>query len=136
LSGDFFTRIAFLMTIELRSVTEKNFVEWRKAVRQGFGIHVHPEDITRLRNDRAELDRLVAAIDTGSERIVGTGGADSYSLTVPGGAVIPMAGVAYMTTSVTHRRQGAFSRMMKQIHDESRELGDIVSGLWASQSHL
>ena len=79
------------MTIELRSVTEKNFVEWRKAVRQGFGIHVHPEDITRLRNDRAELDRLVAAIDTGSERIVGTGGADSYSLTVPGGAVIPMA---------------------------------------------
>jgi len=124
------------MAIELRSVTDENFVEWRKAVRQGFGIHVHPDDIARLRNDRAELDRLVAAVDTGSERIVGTGGADSYSLTVHGGAVVPMAGVAYMTTSVTHRRQGAFSGMMTQIHDEARERGDIVSGLWASQAHL
>ncbi len=124
------------MTIELRSVTDKNFVEWRKAVRQGFGIHVHPDDIARLRNDRAELDRLIAAVDTGSERIVGTGGADSYSLTVPGGAVVSMAGVAYMTTSVTHRRQGAFSGMMNHIHDEARERGDIVSGLWASQAHL
>jgi predicted acetyltransferase len=124
------------MTIELRPVTDSNFVEWRKAVRQGFGIHVHPDDIARLRNDRAEIDRLVAAVDSNSERIVGTGGADSYSLTVPGNVSVPMAGVAYMTTSVTHRRQGAFSSMMSQIHDEARERGDIISGLWASQSHL
>ena len=124
------------MTIELRSVTDNNFVEWRKAVRHGFGQHVHPDDIARLRNDRAELDRLVAAVDTTSERIVGTGGADSYSLTLPGGATVPMAGVAYMTTSVTHRRQGAFSRMMAKIHDQARERGDVISGLWASQSHL
>ncbi len=124
------------MTIELRSVTDDNFVEWREAVRHGFGQQVHPDDIARLRNDRAELDRLVAAVDTGSERIVGTGGADSYSLTVPGGATVPMAGVAYMTTSVTHRRQGAFSNMMTQIHDAARDRGDIISGLWASQSHL
>jgi len=124
------------MTIELRPVTDDNFVEWRKAVRHGFGQQVHPDDITRLRDDRAELDRLVAAVDTGSGRIIGTGGADSYSLTVPGGATLPMAGVAYMTTSVTHRRQGAFSRMMSQIHSAARERGDIIAGLWASQSHL
>ena len=124
------------MTIELRPVTDQNFVEWRKAVRQGFGHQVHPDDIARVRNDRAELDRLVAAVDTGSDRIVGTGGADSYSLTVPGGATVPMAGVAYMTTSVTHRRQGAFSGIMGRIHDSARERGDVISGLWASQSHL
>jgi predicted acetyltransferase len=124
------------MNIELRPVTDNNFVEWRKAVRHGFGQHVHPDDIARLRNDRAELDRLVAAVDTGSGRIIGTGGADSYSLTVPGGATVPMAGVAYMTTSVTHRRQGAFSSMMSQIHSAARERGDIIAGLWASQSHL
>ena len=124
------------MTIELRPVTDNNFVEWRKAVRHGFGEQVHPDDIARLRNDRAELDRLVAAVDTGSGRIIGTGGADSYSLTVPGGATVPMAGVAYMTTSVTHSRQGAFSSMMSQIHSAARERGDIIAGLWASQSHL
>jgi predicted acetyltransferase len=124
------------MTIELRPVTDSNFTEWRKVVRQGFGDHVHPDDVARLRNDRAEIDRLVAAVDPVSERIVGTGGADSYSLTVPGGATVPMAGVAYMTTSVTHRRQGAFSSMMAQIHETAIERGDIISGLWASQSHL
>jgi predicted acetyltransferase len=124
------------MTIELRPVTDSNFVEWRKAVRRGFGLHAHPDDIARMRNERAEIDRLVAAVDTRSERIVATGGADSYSLTLPGGATVPMAGVAYMTTSVTHRRQGAFSGMMSQIHDSARERGDIISGLWAAQTNL
>ena len=124
------------MTIELRPVTDDNFIEWRKTVRHGFGEHVHPDDIVRLRNERAELDRLVAAVDTKSNRIIGTGGADSYWLTVPGGSMVPMAGVAYMTTSVTHRRQGAFSNMMTYIHDAARERGDIISGLWASQSNL
>jgi predicted acetyltransferase len=124
------------MTIELRPVTDDNFSEWRKMVRHGFGEHVHPDDIVRLRNERVELDRLVAAVDTQSNRIIGTGGADSYWLTVPGGELVPMAGVAYMTTSVTHRRQGAFSNMMTYIHDVARERGDVISGLWASQSHL
>ncbi len=124
------------MTIELRPVTDDNFSEWRKTVRHGFGEHVHPDDIVRLRNERVELDRLVAAVDTQSNRIIGTGGADSYWLTVPGGELVPMAGVAYMTTSVTHRRQGAFSNMMTYIHDVARERGDVISGLWASQSHL
>ena len=124
------------MTIELRQVTDENFIEWRKAVRRGFGDHVHPDDISRLRNQRVEIDRLVAMVDSRSEHIVGTAGADSYSLTVPGGATVPMAGVAYVTTSVTHRRQGAFTSMMTQIHESARERGDIVSGLWASQSHL
>ncbi len=124
------------MTIELRPVTDDNFSEWRKTVRHGFGEHVHPDDIVRLRNERVELDRLVAAVDTQSNRIIGTGGADSYWLTVPGGELVPMAGVAYMTTSVTHRRQGAFSNMMTYIHDAARERGDVISGLWASQSHL
>ena len=52
------------MTIELRPVTDDNFIEWRKTVRHGFGEHVHPDDIVRLQNDRAELARLVAAVDT------------------------------------------------------------------------
>lgn len=124
------------MSIDLKSVNDENFVEWRRAVRAGFGQHVHPDDITRLRNDRAEIDRLVAAVDSDTGRIVGTGGVDSFSLTVPGGNQVPMAGVAYMTTAATHRRQGTFTRMMNRIHEEARDRGDVLAGLWASQSHL
>lgn len=124
------------MTIELRQVTDENFTEWRKAVRRGFGDHVHPDDVARLRDQRVEIDRLVAAVDSSSGRIVATGGADSHSLTVPGGATLPMAGVAYITTLVTHRRRGAFSEIMARIHETARERGDIASGLWASRSHL
>ena len=76
------------MTIEFRQVTDDNFTEWRRAVRRGFGEHVHPDDIARLRDHRVEIDRLVAAVDSRSERIVGTAGADSYSLTVPGLSLI------------------------------------------------
>ena len=124
------------MTIELRQVTDENFTEWRKAVRRGFGDHVHPDDVARLRDQRVEIDRLVAAVDSSSGRIVATGGADSHSLTVPGSATLPMAGVAYITTLVTHRRRGAFSEIMARIHESARERGDIASGLWASRSHL
>jgi predicted acetyltransferase len=124
------------VTIELAPVTDDNFIEWRRAVRNGFGEHVHPDDIARIRDQRAEIDRLVAAIDNSSGQIIATGGADSYSFTVPGGAKVPMAGVAYITTSVTHRRRGAFSKIMAQIHETARERGDVVSGLWASRSHL
>ena len=122
------------MTIELRNVDDENFASWRTAVRRGFGQHVHPDDIARLRNERAEIDRLVGVFD--GDFVVGTGGADSHHLTVPGGAAIPMAGIAYITTAATHRRQGILTRMMGRLHEDARERGDAIAGLWARQTAL
>ncbi|MDA1297217.1 MAG: GNAT family N-acetyltransferase [Chloroflexi bacterium] len=122
------------MPIEYRVVSEAEFPEWRKAVRRGFNDHVHPDDIARLRSDRAEMDRLFGAFD--GDRLVGTGGADSHMLTVPGGARLPTAGIAYIGSAATHRRQGVLTGMMRALLDQAREREEPLAALWASQAGI
>lgn len=89
-----------------------------------------------LRLERVEIDRLIAAIDDETNSIVGTGGADSFNLTIPGLKSIKMGGIAYMTTSITHRRRGIWTELMNYLHDDAVNRGEIITGLWASQSNL
>ena len=111
-----------------------DFVRWRNSVRAGFGDRISPKDSIFMRDHRAEIDRLVACVDDGA--IVGTGGADSFSMTLPGSAQVPVAGVAYITTSPTHRRRGVQRNIMERLHDDARERGDVAAILWASMGHL
>lgn len=122
------------MSIEYRNITPDEFVEWRTLVRRGFNEQVHPDDIARLRDDRAEIDRILGAFD-GSE-MVGTGGIDSHVMTVPGGAKVPTAGIAYIGTAATHRRRGVLTGMMKTLLKQAREREEPVAALWASESSI
>ena len=133
------------MTIKIIPVDKSNIFEWRSSVRTVFGDIPSKEVVIRMVNERFMIDydnwnkpsdRLIAAFDTDSERIVGSGGADKYTITVPGGENIKMAGIAYMGTLPTHKRRGIFSSMMKTLHQQARDRGDAVAGLWASQSLL
>ena len=54
-----------------------------------------------------EIERSLAAFD--GDRIVGTAGAVSYELTVPGGS-LPAAGVTTVTVRSTHRRPAVCCR--------------------------
>ncbi len=122
------------MSIEYRQVTADEFPNWRTLVRRGFGDSVHPEDIARLRDDRAELDRLFGAFD--GDQIVGTGGADSHLMTVPGGNQVATAGVAYIGTAATHRRRGVLTGMIKSIVDQASDRQEPLAALWASESGI
>ena len=100
-----------------------------------------PRDLTSRRKTpcscaahRVEIDRLLVCVD--GDTIAGSGGADSFDMTLPGGVQVPVAGVAYITTSPTHRRLGVQRSIMRRIHDDARERGDAASILWASQSLL
>src|SRR3982750_114588 len=79
----------------------------------------------------AELDRSLALRDNG--RIVATAGIYSRSLTIPG-AVVPCAGVTWVTVAPTHRRRGVLTAIMRrqltEIHEQQRE---PVAALWASE---
>lgn len=123
------------MNVNYRPITEDEFSNWRIAVRGGFNEQVHPDDITRLRNDRIEIDRLFGAFADGNN-LVGTGGTDSYQLTVPGGAQIPAAGIAYIGTAATHLRRGILTGMMRTLLDQAIERKEPVATLWASQSGI
>lgn len=69
------------------------------------------------------------------DRIIGTLGVFSFTLTVPGGA-IPVAGTTQVTVQATHRRRGVLSEMMRAHLDEARDHGDAAAVLWASDSAI
>lgn len=122
------------MSIEHRVITDDEFPNWRTLVRRAFNEHVHPDDIARLRDERAEPDRLFGAFD--GDVLVGTGGADSHVMTVPGGAEVPTAGIAYVSTVATHRRRGILTGMMGKMLTQAREREEPLAALWASQAGI
>jgi len=80
-----------------------------------------------------EPDRLIGAVD--GETWVGTGGAYSFRLTVPGGEV-GAAGITMIGVAPSHRRRGILRQMMRWLLDQARERGDGVAVLWASESAI
>jgi predicted acetyltransferase len=120
--------------MEIRQVRDEEFFRWRIAVRGSLGTHTSLEDTKFMRAHRVELDRLLVCMD--GDTMAGSGGADSFDMTLPGGVQVPAAGVAYITTAATHRRRGIQRAIMRRIHDDARARGDIAAILWASQSLL
>jgi predicted acetyltransferase len=52
---------------------------------------------------------------------------------VPGGAVLPTAGVTWVGVQVTHRRRGVLTAMMRQLVDDTRDRGEEpLMALYAS----
>jgi predicted acetyltransferase len=82
----------------------------------------------------AELDRSLGLWDGG--RVVATSGIYSRVLTVPG-AVVPMAGIAWVSVAPTHRRRGILTAIMRrqltELHEQGRE---PVAGLWAAEAPI
>lgn len=68
--------------------------------------------------------------------IVGTAGAFSFQMTVPG-AVLPVAGVSYVSVLPTYRRRGILrSLMRRQLADIAARGEEPVAALWASEAPL
>ncbi|RBY94694.1 GNAT family N-acetyltransferase [Blastococcus sp. TBT05-19] len=82
----------------------------------------------------AELDRSLGMVEDG--RVVATSGIYSMQLTVPG-AVVPMAGVTWVTVAPTHRRRGILTAIMRrqltELHEQGRE---PVAALWAAEASI
>lgn len=76
-------------------------------------------------------DRTFGAFD--GERQVGTAMSFPGSLTVPGGAVLPMAGVTYVGVRSDHRRRGALTGMMRAQLEDLAARGEVFAALHASE---
>ncbi|MEU3482654.1 GNAT family N-acetyltransferase [Streptomyces sp. NPDC033754] len=82
-----------------------------------------------------ENDRNLLAV-TADGRPVGTAGAYSFELTLPGGAVTPVAGVSGVGVLPSHRRQGVLSAMMRRQLADVRTRGEYLSVLLASEAPI
>lgn len=84
-----------------------------------------------LRLAQPDPERTRAAYDGG--RIVATFRTMPLELTLPGGATVGADGVAAVTVSPTHRRQGLLTRMMAESLRGAADRGEPVSALHASE---
>jgi predicted acetyltransferase len=81
----------------------------------------------------AEPDRYFVAEE--DARFVGTAGAVSTQLTVPGG-VVRAPGVTAVGVLASHRRRGINTRLMATLLDQAAERGEPLAYLWASESPI
>jgi predicted acetyltransferase len=120
---------------DVRSITEDEIDLFRARLMRAFGSDPETEEEARERfAELFEIDRTVAAFDDGD--MIGTAGAFSFDLTVPGARSVGMGGTTIVTTQPTHRRRGVLNAMMEFHLDEVVSRGEPVAGLWASESSI
>ena len=70
------------------------------------------------------------------DRCVGNVAAFRFDSTVPGGAQVPTAGVTRVGVLPTHTRRGVLTRLMHRLLAESRERGNVLATLHASETPI
>ncbi len=104
-----------------------------------FGAWRSDEAIEAWRSVMPAGGALVASdgsslVASGGSSLVGVALYLDLRLTVPGGAVLPMAGVSWVVVSPTHRRRGVLTAMFTELH--SRMSGYPIAGLEASEATI
>nr|WSZ96011.1 GNAT family N-acetyltransferase [Streptomyces sp. NBC_00857] len=119
------------MTTDLRVLQPPEWDRWFRAFELAFGGLTKPAAEHALYRDLTELDRSIGVWD--GEECVGTTGAFSFRLTVPGGARVPAAGVTMVSVAATHRRRGLLTSMMRRQLDDVRTWSEPLAVLVASE---
>ena len=119
------------MDIDIRPITPELGNQFSDVLATAFGETLSEEE--RADHDRwFEYDRSIAAFD--GDRMVGTGGAYSMDLTLPGLTAIPIGGLTAISVLPTHRRRGILRSMIAYHFEEVERRGELVSALGASES--
>jgi predicted acetyltransferase len=117
----------------LRPVTRDELTEFTMTPLTAFGERFEP---ARLELDwtSVELDRTLAAFE--GDKIVGTGRLYSLELTMPGGRLLPTAGVSWIAVLPTHRRRGILTAIKRTQLDDAADQGEALAILYASESGI
>ncbi|MCX4823075.1 GNAT family N-acetyltransferase [Streptomyces sp. NBC_01142] len=119
------------MTIELRVLRPSEWDDWYGKLILAFGGVPEAPQERELWDALTEHERSIGAWD--GDDCVGTAGAFSFGVSVPGGAMVPAAGVTMVSVAATHRRRGVLTSMMRRQLDDVRELGEPLALLTASE---
>ncbi|MFF3447414.1 GNAT family N-acetyltransferase [Streptomyces sp. NPDC002667] len=119
------------MTTDVRVLRQADWDEWYENLIRAFGGVAESSEERELWNALTEYDRSLGVWD-GAD-CVGTAGAFSFRVTVPGGAAAPAAGVTMVSVAATHRRRGVLTAMMRRQLDDVRARGEALAVLVASE---
>ena len=122
--------------MQIRSATDDDRDVFDRTMHTAFGRFPEPAiDGGGLWWSALDMDRcLLAYADDG--RPVGTAGAHTFELTLPGEAIAPAAGVTAVAVLPTHRRQGVLTAMMGHQLADLRARGKFLAVLLASEAPI
>jgi predicted acetyltransferase len=120
-------------SVEIRSATGADWPAISLLDATSFGVFAHPEPLAAWRT-LIPSDGSVLACD--GDDVVGMAHYLDLRLTVPGGAVLPVAGVTLVAVAPTHRRRGVLRAMYTELHDRIADARYPVAGLTASEGGI
>ncbi|WP_327137719.1 GNAT family N-acetyltransferase [Streptomyces sp. NBC_01340] len=121
--------------MEIRPTTDQDLDVFVDTLHAAFGLFpdTPAEDGGGVWWAAFEMDRNLLAV-TADGRPVGTAGAYSFELTLPGEILTPVSGVTAVGVLPSHRRQGVLSAMMRHQLAQLRARGEFLSVLLASEA--
>jgi predicted acetyltransferase len=120
------------LSVEIRTCTRDEVHDALAPISHFFGRRPDPER-TEQHLRVLEPERMHAAWDDG--RAVGSAGAFSFRLTVPG-ARVPAAGITMVAVAPTHRRRGILTAMTRAQLDDVHRRREPLAVLWASEETI
>src|ERR1035438_7195255 len=117
----------------LRPITPDQFSAFGEVLTQAFNDAGWPAEAIEQERLVFEFDRSLAAFD--GDAMVGTAGAYSFQLAVPGG-IAGAAGGSFVILLPCHRRRGILSAMMRHQLDDIAARGEAIAALFASESGI
>ncbi|GAB4244241.1 MAG: amikacin resistance N-acetyltransferase Eis2 [Thermoleophilia bacterium] len=119
-------------SVRIRQAREADYPGVYECLHNAFGEGTDPRTFEIYRGNFVP-DRAFIAEEHG--RVVGTTGAGSLELTVPGGR-LTAGGLHWAGVLPTHRRQGIFRRLMRAQLDEIAGRGECLAVLHASEGGI
>ena len=120
------------MTVDVRVLSREDLPTAWAVLTRAFGEAVHPEDV-EVELALADPARFYAAY--ADDRMVATAGSFAFDMAVPG-AVLPVAGVTWVSVLPTYRRRGLLGGLMQRQLADLHAGGTAVAALWASESAI
>ena len=122
------------MTLEVRVLADDELPASVDVVRSALLAEPGPSQAFDAERSGHESGRTHGALEDG--RVVGTAGAFTFDLTVPGGCRVPVAGVTRVGVLATHTRRGALTTLMRAQLRDVRQRGEPVAVLRASEAAI
>jgi predicted acetyltransferase len=118
--------------ITLRNPLSDELHDFWRPLADAFGESITPEEIEAER-PLLDLERFIGAFD--GDLRVGTAGAYTFRLTVPGGEV-GAGGITGVGVRPDYRRRGILRQMMDWLVEDARRRGEPVAILTASEAAI
>ena len=122
-----------LTSTAIRSAAEADWPGIALLQATSFGGFGHPDGLAAWRTLMTD-DSSVIASDRGD--VVGMSHHLDLLMTVPGGAVLPVAGITMVGVAPTHRRRGLLRGMYVDLHRRIADAGYPIAALTASEGGI